>query len=446
MKIFTDRLSRGAKTISLIFVVVTGACATVLPRPLPPLPNDSEAELQGAYKGTQNTYETCGDNYVAAQQPWQLYAGAGTAVLGVAAMGSAAGLMAVPDFDPQTRVGLVAGLGAVGLLSAGGAALFAGQTLAQWSRAEAYKQVLEQAGKRSADAIATRNSMAMIELTRELNEDCRVVYNSNDATAAFAEIQDLQRWRQAAKHAEDATLATQKKLQVREQGLAQAEAERKQLGKNLAALQSDFAERESQNANLRGELRRLEDERASLSKKQQLLLDEKRKLEEKNNHYEDVAKALAKEVKNGRVALRRLRNGVIVEMPNKVLFPSGSAELNEIGQETLTAVAGAIASIKDRRIRIEGHTDNVPVGKKLPFANNWELSAARAITVTSFLQEQGVNPSLMSAEARGQYAPMTSNASPEGRARNRRIEIYLVPKPEGDRDALRVDGAKPAHK
>jgi chemotaxis protein MotB len=114
-----------------------------------------------------------------------------------------------------------------------------------------------------------------------------------------------------------------------------------------------------------------------------------------------------------------------------VLFPSGKAELNEAGLETLNAVAEAIKNLKDRRIRIEGHTDSVPVGKKSEFASNWELSSARALAVTRYLQDLGVDPSRMSAEARSQYAPAVSNKSRTGRARNRRIEIYLVPLPAG---------------
>ena len=169
------------------------------------------------------------------------------------------------------------------------------------------------------------------------------------------------------------------------------------------------------------------------------LLEEKKKLEAKTNHYEEVASALQTELKDGKIALRRLQNGVVLELPNAVLFPSGKAELNEAGLDTLKSVGEAIKSLKDRRIRIEGHTDSVPVGSNSDFASNWELSSARALAVTRYLQDLGVDPSRMSAEARSQYAPAATNASKTGRARNRRIEIYLVPLPAGVAAKFKTD-------
>ena len=425
-------------SVMLGLLVVSSACSTVRPRPLPPLPKGSSAELQGSYKGTQQAYEACAQQDVDAQVPWQLYAGATSAGVGVIAVASAAGLMAVPNFDVPTRAGIAGGLGSLALISGGFAAVFAGQTLQQWSREGVYKQQLKSASKRSINAIAAADNQALMNLTREINEDCRMVQNSNGHDAALSGIADLNRWRKASQKAEQDLATLQQKLSENARKMDAAEARRAQLQQNLDKLQNDFSQSESENNRLQSALNRLEEEQASLSKRQKKLLEEKRKLEQKNNHYEEVAQALAKEVKDGRVALRRLRNGVIVEMPNKILFPSGSADLNPVGQETLSAVATAIKNIKDRRISIEGHTDNVPVGKKLKWTSNWELSSARAITVTMFLQEQGVNPSLMSANARSQYAPLTSNAKPEGRARNRRIEIYLLPKPEAAASVVKV--------
>lgn len=437
------RVHRIAASIAMVasLALLAAGCATTKAQPLPPLPKDSSPEVQGAYQGARAAYEKCNERYLEAQAPWQLYPAAGGGAVALVALGTAAGLVSVPDFDSGTRVGIVGGLGALGLLGAGVAALMTDSTFSQWDRADAYQRGLQLGNDRAAEAIAAQDAMALTELTRLLNEDCRVVDLTTGEVAASTVIKDMDRWRDHAHKLEAERADVTGELAKSREGLFFAEAARGKAEQRVTELEGELALRDSQNAGLRGELQRLEEEQASLSKAKQKLLDEKRKLEEQTTHYEDLARALQQEVKDGRVALRRLRDGVIVEMPNKVLFPSGSAELNEVGQQTLAAVAGAIKEIKDRRIRIEGHTDNVPTGKNVPFASNWELSAARAITVTKFLQAQGVNPSTMSAEARGEYAPIASNGSADGRARNRRIELYLVPRPVGDKDAVGVGDA-----
>ncbi|MBN2357831.1 MAG: OmpA family protein [Deltaproteobacteria bacterium] len=418
-------------------------CATVSPSPLPPLPKGSAPEVAGAYRGAEKSYDRCSRAYLAAQWPWQLYPALGGGAVAVGAVGTAAGLAGYAHLDRNAALATVAGLGALGAVAAGAAALFGIEAWRQWQREEAYKQVLDVANGRAAEAIAGRDALAMTELTRILNEECRAVSSSNGSTDAFLVLQDEQRWREHV-----AKLESERTGMVRErdQALRDLDGARGQLNADavrIRGLEGAVAERESQNTSLRGEVARLEEAQATLSKRQQQLLEEKRKLEEQTTHYAELEKALKAEVAQGRVALRRLRDGVVVEMPNKVLFPSGSADLNDVGKQTLQAVAGAVRNLTDRRIRIEGHTDNVPVGKDLPYASNWELSAARAITVTKFMQENGVSPSNMSAEARSEYAPIAPNANEDGRSRNRRIEIYLVPKPLGSTEALKLEGAAP---
>jgi len=86
--------------------------------------------------------------------------------------------------------------------------------------------------------------------------------------------------------------------------------------------------------------------------------------------------------------------------------------------------------VSDKNIRIEGHTDNVPITGSLAqrYPTNWELSAARAINVARYLQKQAVDPGGLSAIAFGEFRPVADNGTPEGREKNRRIEIVLVPK------------------
>ena len=113
-------------------------------------------------------------------------------------------------------------------------------------------------------------------------------------------------------------------------------------------------------------------------------------------------------------------------------WSADSKEQSDISKriDASAKVLDEIMAVKDKAIRIEGHTDNVPIRGALTakYATNWELSAARAINVTRFLQKQGLDPMLLTAAAYGEYKPVAPNDSDEGKAKNRRIEIVLVAK------------------
>jgi chemotaxis protein MotB len=116
-------------------------------------------------------------------------------------------------------------------------------------------------------------------------------------------------------------------------------------------------------------------------------------------------------------------------MVEKILFDSGKADIKTNGKKVLDRVAEILKTITDKQIRIEGHTDNVPIGATLAekFPTNWELSTARATTVARYLQEKGVSPAVLNAAGYSEYKPVESNETDEGKAKNRRIEIVLIP-------------------
>ena len=155
------------------------------------------------------------------------------------------------------------------------------------------------------------------------------------------------------------------------------------------------------------------------------LQQEKSTLQDKSKEYEALASSLDEEIKAGRIKLSELQGKVTVRMAERVLFPSGSATISTEGKATLRKIAEAFASVKSRIIRVEGHTDNVPIHTER-FPSNWELSAARAIAVVRYLQERGVDPKLLGAAGYAEYQPIASNDTPNGRAGNRRIEISLA--------------------
>lgn len=119
---------------------------------------------------------------------------------------------------------------------------------------------------------------------------------------------------------------------------------------------------------------------------------------------------------------------VFIELSDKMLFKTGSTDLSPRAKEVLSKVATVLNDKPDQEVLVEGHTDNVPI-KRECFKDNWDLSAARAITITRVLQnDYKVDPSRITAAGRGEYVPKTENDTADGRSANRRIRIVILPK------------------
>ena len=119
---------------------------------------------------------------------------------------------------------------------------------------------------------------------------------------------------------------------------------------------------------------------------------------------------------------------VYVSISDKMLFSSASYNVTPRAREVLGKVAKVVNNKPDFEFMVEGHTDNVPI-KNTCIKNNWDLSVLRATAVVNILQNDfGVSPSRMTAAGRGEYVPVTSNSTPEGRAINRRTRIVVLPK------------------
>ena len=133
-----------------------------------------------------------------------------------------------------------------------------------------------------------------------------------------------------------------------------------------------------------------------------------------------------KMIASGKLRVRVVRNRMVVELPENVLFDSGKAKLKKEGETTLGDVANVLKDVKSRHFQVAGHTDNVPISTKR-FRSNWELSTARAVNVTKLLIEKGMKRGVLSAAGYADTEPVASNDSKEGKRQNRRIEIVLVP-------------------
>jgi chemotaxis protein MotB len=167
-----------------------------------------------------------------------------------------------------------------------------------------------------------------------------------------------------------------------------------------------------------------------LETEQQRLLELRRLLQQQGEAVENLRKKMADALvgfsaneltvftKNGRV---------YVSMQENLLFPSGSAVVNEKGKTALQTVAQALNNNPDINVVVEGHTDSIPIRRS--FEDNWALSVARATSIVRILTNTyAVDPTRVTASGRSYFEPVDANSTPEGRQRNRRTEIILAPK------------------
>ncbi|ACI20276.1 MULTISPECIES: OmpA/MotB family protein [Thermodesulfovibrio] len=116
--------------------------------------------------------------------------------------------------------------------------------------------------------------------------------------------------------------------------------------------------------------------------------------------------------------------GIVITLPDSLLFSSGSAELKPESTDALTRIAEKLKELPGK-VAIEGHTDNIPISSSV-YKSNWELSAARASSVLHFLLQRGLSPDRFLIAGYGEYKPVATNDTDEGRAKNRRVELIIL--------------------
>lgn len=218
-----------------------------------------------------------------------------------------------------------------------------------------------------------------------------------------------------------------KNLAAEQQKNKNLTAENTGLKKQLVTI---TAEKEELNNVLNAKSDELSKRIAALRAENEELKKTKEKVQQASNTYATMLKKMEAEVAQGQVTITELKGKLTVNMVDAILFDSGQSEVKKQGQEVLAKLVEVLKDVKGKVIRVEGHTDNVQIhgslSKKYP--TNWELSSARAINVTRYLQKEGIDPEMLSTAAYGEYRPVASNDTKEGRAKNRRIEIVLVNK------------------
>lgn len=227
------------------------------------------------------------------------------------------------------------------------------------------------------------------------------------------ELADTQ---QAKAEAEEAFKADIAKLEKR---IADLEGQ-------IATLQSDLDEANAELSMYESKTGGLQDALKATKADLDELKRQRAEAQQRLRKYRELAKRLASMVESGQLSVK-VRNGkMVIELANNILFDPGKTELKDDGQGALTQLAGVLQTIKDRSFLVTGHTDNVPISSS-QFKSNWELSTARAVNVVQYLQDAGVNPKVLAAAGYGEYDPVASNETDEGKALNRRIEIILMP-------------------
>jgi chemotaxis protein MotB len=196
------------------------------------------------------------------------------------------------------------------------------------------------------------------------------------------------------------------------------------LSQNISELRLKIASLEADNSTLETANRKMKDDIANLQKIKE------EKVKEVSSTYEQLLQNMKSEIAQGQVTISELKGKLTVNMEAAILFDSGRADVKQDGLEILFKMVETLKGVKDKAIRIEGHTDNIQITGALTrqFPSNWELSAARAINVAKYLQQQGLDAASLSAAAFAEYKPVADNSTKEGRAKNRRIEITLVAK------------------
>lgn len=148
------------------------------------------------------------------------------------------------------------------------------------------------------------------------------------------------------------------------------------------------------------------------------------------NAQSDLEKQMRAQLESKDVTISELQGRLTVNILDRVLFDSGAAVLKPEGEKVLLKVAQILAEFPNRQIQVIGHTDNVPIrgATQGGFADNWELSAGRAVSALRFLQKRaGVDPKQLAAVGYGEFHPLADNATAEGRAKNRRIAVVVLP-------------------
>ncbi|HET8885741.1 MAG TPA: OmpA family protein [Salinimicrobium sp.] len=264
--------------------------------------------------------------------------------------------------------------------------------LAQYkSTSEQYEKDLDQLQADYNAAVAERDSLRSAYASTKSNYDnLKKSYEALEANSSSAIAENSARNRELLAE-----------LETKEQALSEERKRLEQLQKDLEARSNRVNELESVIAAKDAKMNALK---------------------------EAISKALMQFEGKG-LTVEQRDGKVYVSMENKLLFNSGSWAVGSEGRKAVQQLGAVLAQNPDIAVLIEGHTDNVPYNGSGALTNNWDLSTKRATAIVNILREnENIDPQNLTAAGRGEFAPIASNDTAEGKAKNRRIEVILTPK------------------
>ncbi len=193
-----------------------------------------------------------------------------------------------------------------------------------------------------------------------------------------------------------------------------------------AALEKQITALNAEKVMLTLDKTRLQTTEQELMKALREVQERKMAAEKRIAEYRDLMARFKTLIDAGKLRVRIIDGQMVVELATDVLFPAGSAVLSAEGKAAIVEVTKVLASIPDRRFQIAGHTDNVPI-RTQRYRSNWDLGFDRAHSVLQAMTETGMPTTRISASSYGEFRPTSTNDTDEGRAKNRRIEIIVVP-------------------
>lgn len=233
----------------------------------------------------------------------------------------------------------------------------------------------------------------------------------------------------------DKHAALQSDNETNSQRLQACEQDLERAHQDLVRLEQVLSDRSAEAGQAMAEMRRTIEELEAQKRDLEAQLERERiareaRIAKMKSTYDALVGKLEEEIKRGEITISELQGRLTVNMVERILFDSGSADIKPGGLKVLARVGEILRNVQDKDIMVEGHTDSVPISSRLRdrFPSNWELSSARAASVVHFLQDRaGIPGERLAIVGYGPYRPVADNDTPEGREQNRRIQIVLVP-------------------